>query len=656
MSRIESVLVANRGEIARRIFRTLRSMGIRSVAMYSPVEADSLFTREADVALEISGMSPSEIYLSAETIIDAAKKTGANSIHPGYGFLSENPEFSQACSDAGLIWIGPSPKSIALMGSKISAKRCVQNKAVPCVPGYEGSFDDLSVVRDAAADIGYPVLLKAAFGGGGRGMRKIEHDGDLADGVKRAQSEAKVGFGSDELLLEKFIETGRHIEIQVFADSYGNTIYLGERECSLQRRHQKVVEEAPSPAVSDELRQRMGKAAVDAAKACEYCGAGTVEFLVSDNDFYFLEMNTRIQVEHPVTEAITGIDLVEWQIRIAQGEPLPLGQDDVEYSGHAIEVRLYAEQPEKDFLPSTGVIANWDIPMVEGVRYDHAIESKARVTSFFDPMIAKIIAWGPTRNVARTRLLKAVEGVKLYGIGSNQGYLARIIRDPDFIDGLFNIHFLAERHHVFARRDRRLSTVALMATLGKYLVVGERYTCSELGDWTSMGSREFYGSWKINEEIFDVAFSFSGREGNVRIGDSHFNFAIVCHQEDTTLCRFDDALVEFQSFADKERWSIKVEAEVYECLDLTAIPKISPEDGAQSRIRAVIDGRIAALNVSVGSEVTQGDVVAVIEAMKIEHPIRASRDGILEEIMVAIGEQVAQGQHLMIFSAEDGYL
>ena len=401
MTTFSKILIANRGEIACRVMRTARDMGYRTVAVYSDADADALHVREADEAVRIGPAPVGESYLKADAILAAAKLSGADAVHPGYGFLSENDAFAAACEQAGLVFIGPTSDAIRAMGNKAAAKRLMIEAGVPCVPGYQGEDQSDAKLAEEAKRIGFPIMAKAAAGGGGRGMRLILRAEDFADAVSTARSEAINAFGSGELILEKAVVDARHVEVQVFGDAHGNVIHLGERDCSVQRRHQKVIEEAPSPAVSPELRAKMGAAAVAAAKAIAYRGAGTVEFLLDGSgEFYFLEMNTRLQVEHPVTEEITMLDLVEWQLRVAAGEPLPMTQDEIELDGAAIEVRLYAEDPSKNFLPQSGRIQVWAPAEGAGVRVDHGIRSGQEISPFYDPMIAKVIAWGDTRGSA----------------------------------------------------------------------------------------------------------------------------------------------------------------------------------------------------------------------------------------------------------------
>ena len=424
----EKVLVANRGEIACRVLQSARSLGYRTVAVFSEADAGARHVQLADEAVCIGPATAAESYLNVPALLDACRRSGADAVHPGYGFLSENADFAAACAEAGVTFIGPPAEAIRLMGSKRLSKIAMQEAGVPCVPGYQGEDQsDDTLIKEAEA-VGLPLMIKASAGGGGRGMRVVTEPQQIAAQLKSARQEAKSSFGNDELILERAVINPRHVEIQVFGDHHGNVIHLGERDCSVQRRHQKVVEEAPSPVVDEDLRRRMGEAAVNAAKACDYVGAGTVEFLLgADGEFYFLEMNTRLQVEHPVTELVTGQDLVAWQLRVAAGEPLPLTQEQVRLTGHAMEVRLYAEDPAQGYLPQTGPVLSWRPASGEGVRIDHGLVDGAEVGSHYDPMLAKIIAFGASRDEARRRLIRAVEDTVLMGLDDNRRFLERVM-------------------------------------------------------------------------------------------------------------------------------------------------------------------------------------------------------------------------------------
>ena len=447
MKALTTLLVANRGEIAVRVMRTAKAMGLKTVAVYSEADANAQHVREADQSVCIGPAPVSDSYLQVDAILDAAERTGADCIHPGYGFLSENQAFASACEAKGIEFIGPPNAAIEVMGDKARAKRAMIDAGVPCVPGYQGDDQKVGTLVAEAEKIGLPVMVKAAAGGGGRGMRLVHETRELETAIDMAQSEAKNAFGSSELIIEKAVMRPRHVEIQVFADKAGNTVYLGERDCSIQRRHQKVVEEAPCPVMTPELRAAMGQAAVEAAKAVNYVGAGTVEFLLDEaGEFYFLEMNTRLQVEHPVTEMVTGYDLVEWQIRVARGEDLPAEQEDIELFGHAIEVRLYAEDPASGFLPSTGAIKLFTQPQGPGIRVDAGVETGDEVTPFYDAMVAKLITYGDTREDARLKMRSALQGTALFGPENNRDFLIDVMDQEEFISGAATTAFIADNY------------------------------------------------------------------------------------------------------------------------------------------------------------------------------------------------------------------
>ncbi|MYF09246.1 MAG: acetyl-CoA carboxylase biotin carboxylase subunit, partial [Rhodospirillaceae bacterium] len=472
MRRFGTILVANRGEIAVRVMRTARALGHRTVAVHSEADSEAPHVRMADAAAHIGPAPAAESYLNIDNILRAAAETGADAVHPGYGFLSENADFARACETAGLAFIGPHADAIAIMGDKAEARRRMAEAGVPCVPGYDGAEQSDAALIAAAAEIGFPVMVKAAAGGGGRGMRLVAQAGALPDALAAARSEAENAFGSGSLILEKAIARPRHVEIQIIADSHGNTIHLGERDCSVQRRHQKVIEEAPCPVMTGDLREAMGAAAVEAARSIGYCGAGTVEFLLdADGSFYFLEMNTRLQVEHPVTEAITGLDLVALQIRVAEGRPLGLAQADFRPSGHAIEARLYAEDVAQDFLPAAGDIALWRPAAGPGVRIDSGVESGQAVSPFYDPMIAKFIAHGETRDIARRRLIRALAETAAFGLTTNKRFLIDCLKKDVFAKGDATTAFIDEQ---FPAADLAPSgpefAIAAMAAVLKFLI------------------------------------------------------------------------------------------------------------------------------------------------------------------------------------------
>ena len=504
---ITSLLVANRGEVALRIMRTAKAQGIATVAVYTDADQDSPHRHFADRAVNIGEGPAGESYLSIETILRAARESGADAIHPGYGFLSERADFAEAVAATGLTFVGPPAKAIDAMGNKAAAKRLMLAANVPCVPGYEGEDQSDARFIEAAADIGFPVMVKAAAGGGGRGMRLVHDPADLPEALTLARDEARNAFGSDELILEKAVIRPRHVEVQVFADSQGNTIHLGERDCSVQRRHQKVVEEAPCPIMTPELRARMGEAAVNAARAVDYVGAGTVEFLLDESGaFYFLEMNTRLQVEHPVTELITGLDLVALQLDVAAGKPLPLTQDDVRLTGHAIEVRLYAEDPANDFLPAAGTVDVWREGAGPGVRIDGGINQGQTISPFYDPMVAKVMAHGPDRESARKRLVDGLRDTALFGPSNNRDFLIAVLSDDTFAAGEATTAFLDEvALDEGYRRGPTPEQLALAAVLdidrsARAAVAANGYLNDELLGWSSTGVARSHHGFDLGEE------------------------------------------------------------------------------------------------------------------------------------------------------------
>ncbi|MDB5227032.1 MAG: Acetyl-CoA carboxylase biotin carboxylase subunit, partial [Bacteroidota bacterium] len=479
-NKITKLLVANRGEIAIRIFKTCREMGIATVAVFSDADENSLFVKMADESVRIGGKQPNESYLVIDKIIDAAKKTGANAIHPGYGFLSEKVEFAKRVIAEGLIWVGPHPEAIEVMGSKINAKKIMQSHNVPVIRGYQGDDQSEKTIKTKAIEIGFPVLLKASAGGGGKGMRIVRKESELDKAISGAKNEALNGFGDDTLLIEKYFDTSRHIEFQIFGDKHGNALHFFERECSIQRRYQKVIEESPSPFITEETRKKMGDAAIAACKAIQYDNAGTVEFIVApDQSFYFLEVNTRLQVEHPVTEEVTGLDLVRLQIEVAEGKEIGLKQEDIQQNGHAIEVRLYAEDPANNFLPVSGKILDWITPDIPVLRYDTGIESGSEISTFYDPMIAKIIAKGKNRNESISKMTLALQELVLTGFTTNKNFLTAILQNKDFQKGDFDTHFLDNKFKYEGEKYPQETLDILTAALQHYRFLqreGERTT------------------------------------------------------------------------------------------------------------------------------------------------------------------------------------
>ena len=601
------VLVANRGEIAWRVMRTAKAMGYRTVAVYSDADEGAPHVAFADEAVRIGPPPVGDSYLSIDRILDAARTSGAEAIHPGYGFLSENEAFATACEKAGLVFIGPPPSAIAAMGNKAAAKRRMIDAGVPCVPGYQGADQSDGNLEKEARKIGLPVMVKAAAGGGGRGMRLVERDADLLDAIRTARTEAESAFGSGELILEKAVIDSRHVEIQVFADAQGNVIHLGERDCSVQRRHQKVIEEAPSPAVNADLRQRMGAAAVAAARTIDYRGAGTVEFLLgNDGAFYFLEMNTRLQVEHPVTEAITGLDLVEWQLRVARGETLPLTQEQVHFSGHAIEVRLYAEDAYAGFLPQTGRIDVWRPATGPGVRIDHGMKDGLAISPFYDPMIAKVIAHGATREEARRRLVKALRDTVVLGPTTNRHFLIRLLEHPEFAAGKATTSFIGK--HGFPAPEVSERHWMLAASL-LWRQSAERYP-PDLRGWRNSNPEPTQIKLAVGETVRTLLLADGGKDS----APFHIDGRDIVVDLDAHTVRFHDR---------------------------TYAPPASAAAGGDGKLRAPMDGRIVALRVAAGDTVVRGQTLVVLEAMKIQHQLKAPLDARIESVSVQEGQQVA---------------
>ena len=646
------ILIANRGEIALRVMRTARRMGYATVAVYSDADATAEHVRVADQAVRIGGPLPADSYLKIEAILAAAKATGADAIHSGYGFLAENAGFAAACRDAGLVFIGPSPESITAMGDKAGAKAIMQAAGVPVVPGYQGEDQSDEAMAREAKRIGFPVMIKAVAGGGGRGMRLVESAPDFPNMLTSARSEAQSAFGDGRVILERAIANPRHIEIQVFGDRYGNAIHLGERDCSVQRRHQKLIEEAPSPAVSAELRARMGAVAVAAIKANKYEGAGTLEFLLDrDGDFYFMEMNTRLQVEHPVTEAITGLDLVELQLRIAAGEKLPLKQDNVRFKGHAIEVRLCAEDVAHDFMPQSGRIAQWHMP--KGLRAEHALRSGDEVPPYYDSMIAKIISHGATRDDARLQLAAGLERTIAFGIPTNQTFLSACLRNESFAKGDATTAFIArERDALMAPRegvaDDALAALLLFVTdahaarwqSGRSLAASfpTAIRFSRAGspaiDWDVVRERE--GTYVARHETATVAITIDDlAEGVLR-------------------CRRQDGVSQTVRFCrDGDHLHLLDRGTVVTFRDLTrAVPEAAGAEGGDGRVRAAMNGRVVALLTKLGDVVAVGQPVLTLEAMKMEHVHVARAAGVVSAVHVREGDQVTTGMVLVEIAAE----
>ncbi len=666
---LESVLIANRGEIACRIIRTAKRLGMRTIAVYSEADADALFVQMADEAQLIGPPPARESYLQIDRIIEVAKRTGAASIHPGYGFLSERAEFAEACAQNGIVFVGPPASAIKAMGLKDAAKALVQQAGVPVVPGYHGSKQDPDFLRQKAYEIGYPVLIKAVAGGGGKGMKRVEKAADFDASLESAQREAQNAFGDPRVLVEKYILSPRHIEIQVFADDHGNVVHLFERDCSLQRRHQKVIEEAPAPGMTPEMRQVMGRAAVEAARAVGYVGAGTVEFIADGREglrtdrFYFMEMNTRLQVEHPVTEAITGLDLVELQFRVASGEKLPFGQDDLSIDGHAVEARLYAEDPEKEFLPSTGKLWALEFPQGEGLRVDTGVEAGADVTPYYDPMIAKVIAHAATRDEALAKLAGALGETIVAGPKTNVAFLKKLCEAKEFRAGQFDTGFIDRNLRSLGAVAQEPDAQAVRLGVLKLLDhdFDERYYRTNLlagpvlSAWDEHDGFQLAGPRRqglpirVDGERVDVTLEWpkpGSRPDDINVsvrwagGVSHLVDDYI-PMDQRAFAMTDDGVIVLRD-GRQTRVSLHDPFDV----DLEHI-------GEGGSVKAPMHGKLIAVFVQPGDRVEKGQRLAIVEAMKMEHVLVAPSEGEVAEVAAEPGAQVAEGARLIVLRTQE---
>lgn len=659
---IKTLLIANRGEIARRVMRTARRLGIRCVAVYSEADALAPHVREADEAVLLGPAPAAESYLKADRIIEAAKATGADAIHPGYGFLSENADFAEACAAHDIVFVGPSAHAIRAMGLKDKAKALMEAADVPVTPGYHGEKQDPDFLRSAAGEIGYPVLIKAVAGGGGKGMRKVETDADFLPALESCKRESLKSFGDDRVLIEKFITQPRHIEVQVFGDSHGRVVHLYERDCSLQRRHQKVIEEAPAPGMTPEVRAAMCSAAINAAKAVDYVGAGTVEFIVDgsgelrQDGFYFMEMNTRLQVEHPVTEMVTGLDLVELQLHVAAGGAVP-PQDQISLKGHAMEARLYAEDPQAGFLPSTGQLDILRLPDAdENTRVDTGVEQGGEVSLHYDPMIAKIITFDSDRDGAAFSMAFALDDLAVWPVKTNGGFLRRTVLHPDFLDARLSTGFIAEH-------EAELVPAAIDAAAAGYAALasildagGDGQDPFDLSDGWRMNDEARLRNWfDAGGEMLEVGLRLDGQAVTVTCGTETVVIDGVDGAAEPGFYQFDGA-----QDAEPLRAGVDLLEEGYLVSSrgqtaLFAFPR--PEAAADAAeaggtIKAPMPGKVLAVNVTAGQAVKKGDALVVLEAMKMEHALAAPRDGVIGELSVEAGAQVAEGD-VLVALAED---
>ena len=657
------ILIANRGEIACRVARTARRMGIRTVAVYSDADADALHVESCDEAYRIGPAAPRESYLNAAAILSVAAKSGAQAIHPGYGFLSENEAFAEACAQAGVVFIGPPPRAIAAMGSKSAAKSIMADAQVPLVPGYHGDDQDPGMLAREAVKMGFPVLIKATAGGGGKGMKIVTRESEFAAALASAQREAKASFGDDRVLLERYLTAPRHIEIQVFADTHGDAVYLFERDCSVQRRHQKVLEEAPAPGMDPARRRAMGEAAVAAAKAIGYVGAGTVEFIAEqDGTFYFMEMNTRLQVEHPVTELITGLDLVEWQLRVASGEHLPLRQDELAINGHALEARLYAEDPERGFLPSIGLLSHWRMPVESArVRVDTGVREGDEVSSYYDPMLAKLIVWGEDRAAACAEMIGALRQCEVVGVATNIPFLERVVSHEAFASARLDTGLIENnRDALFPPRGSTPDAALIAAAVAEYagIVQDAEGGASLSGD--PFSPWHVPDAWWLNTPSTGLPFVFADGDlrhvVRVQPQDEHdLRIVLPARTVDVHFGERDGRLVlEFDAVA-LAATVIAVGDDRHVFADgvrrrLTFIDPLAHAGETEvhgGHLTAPMSGAIVAVMVKVGDKVVRGAPLIVLEAMKMEHTIVAPADGVVASVNFAVGERVAEGSSLV---------
>jgi 3-methylcrotonyl-CoA carboxylase alpha subunit len=658
----ETVLIANRGEIARRVMRTARRLGLRCVAVYSEADSGAAHVAEADAAYCIGPAPAAESYLRGEAILEAAKAAGAEAIHPGYGFLSENAAFAEACAKAGIVFVGPPAAAIRAMGSKSEAKALMQKAGVPLVPGYHGQEQGADTLVAEAHKVGYPLMIKASAGGGGKGMRVVQRQEDFLEGLQAARREAKAAFGDEHVLLERYLAAPRHIEMQIFRDDHGNAVHLFERDCSSQRRHQKVIEEAPAPGLGEAMRRAMGEAALRAAEAIDYRGAGTVEFLVDGEGFYFMEMNTRLQVEHPVTEMITGFDLVEWQLRVAAGEALPVLQDDVAARGHAIEARLYAEDPAAGFLPSTGRLLHLAFPEdAEGIRVDSGVRSGDSVSVFYDPMIAKVIAWGPDRTTALSRLQRALARSEVAGVVTNLGFLQAVLSHTRFAAGVVDTAFIDQQRAALVAAEEDVPEFVLAAAaLAEMAWRREDARRAAAASADPHSPWQLSNGWRLNAETHSDLTFLSGAEvleARVHFGRDGLRLALPGGEVSAAAEALPDGRLEVRlgdaGFAARvlrqglDRWVV-VEGASYLLTLEDPFKAFAGEAGASGRIVAPMPGKVTAVLVRAGDAVAEGAPLLRLEAMKMEHTLTAPHEGVVETLGCDVGDLVEEGVELAV--------
>ncbi|HEY7350724.1 MAG TPA: acetyl-CoA carboxylase biotin carboxylase subunit [Ktedonobacterales bacterium] len=654
---IRKILIANRGEIACRIMRTCRSMGIASVAVFSTVDAQARHVREADEAIHIGDNPATASYLNIPALIVAARRSGADAIHPGYGFLAENADFATACLEAGLIFIGPKPEAIRRMGSKREAKLLMQAAGVPTIPGYQGEDQSDDTLIEAAHKIGYPLMVKAAAGGGGKGMRVVTESDALPDALAAARRESLSAFGDDTLILERVIAPARHVEFQIFGDQHGQIIHLGERECSIQRRHQKIIEETPSTALTSELRQRMGEAAVTVGRQIDYVNAGTVEFILDETGgFYFLEVNTRLQVEHPVTECVTGLDLVRWQIEVAEGRPLPLSQNEVRFHGHAIECRVYAEDPTNSFLPAVGDILLWREPTGDGVRVDAGILSggAGAVSVYYDPLLAKIITSGADRAEALRRMDRALSQTALMGVRNNIAFLRRVLLHPEHVAGRLSTSFI-EQHLSTAPAQAAAPAPAILA-----VALARELASRAPGYWRNNPNAPIRSRFRVESSEEVEARLTPGSDGTSQCvlqqaeGETNCRIALVeYHPPDVRFSLDGRVLSAIVVEAPQHRYWVQVDGTTCMLTWLSPLPEPDERREGQGSLRAPMPGNVRAVLVVAGQQVRKGETLMLLEAMKMEHSIRAPYDGVVTFVAHQTGAMVQADAVLLEIAPAD---
>jgi 3-methylcrotonyl-CoA carboxylase alpha subunit len=662
------ILIANRGEIACRVAATARRMGVRTVAVFSDADAHAAHVQACDEAVHIGGNAPRDSYLQWQRILQAAMQTGAQAIHPGYGFLSENADFANACLQAGVVFIGPSSASIQAMGLKAASKQLMEKAGVPLVPGYHGADQNPALLSSEAQRIGFPVLIKASAGGGGKGMRIVQREADFAEALASCQREARSSFGDDAVLIEKYVQRPRHIEIQVFGDSHGQTIHLHERDCSVQRRHQKVLEESPAPGLSPDLRERMGAAAVAAAKAVNYLGAGTVEFIVEQSergmDFFFMEMNTRLQVEHPVTEAVTGLDLVEWQLRIAAGEPLPLTQDQVTVQGHAIEARICAETPDNDFLPATGRLQVMRIPLAQRfsqgmVRWDSGVREGDEISPYYDSMIAKLIVHGDTREQALARLDQALSELHIVGVANNVAFLRQVVRSPSFAHAQLDTALIErEKDQLFHQQPLPIALAVAAAMVHGLAVEPPRGNVwldpwSHTDGWLIQGQSLRKFDYVCGQETGAAVLTRSSHgPTQLQIGGQAHALAWQVQGEAVQL-QWGEQRLRAQVYAVKDQLHVFADVGSASVHFVNPLAHAAQGSAVSGNLSAPMPGKLLSFAVKVGDTVKAGQALAVMEAMKMEHTVAAPADGTVAELLYAPGDQVNEGAPLLRLESQE---